>query len=165
MMEIWREIPGYDGLYLASNTGKIKSFSRYKEGKELSGDKLNKKGYKRVNIKNKAYLLHRLIALTFIPNPYNKEQINHIDSNKLNNSIENLEWVSNQENRDHAVKNNLIAKGETQGQSKLFEKDILQIFKLKEDGLSQSKIAKIFNVKQQAIYKILNRQRWKHVKV
>ena len=69
--------------------------------------KINENGYLRVYIYNKTYALHRLIALAFIDNTYNKEQVNHIDGNKLNNSIENLEWVTNKENQIHKIKNGL----------------------------------------------------------
>jgi hypothetical protein len=66
--------------------------------------KVNDNGYIRVYIYNKTFALHRLIALAFIENTENKEQVNHIDGNKLNNSVENLEWVSNQENQIHKFK-------------------------------------------------------------
>ena len=60
------------------------------------------------NNKKKHQLVHRLIAIEFIPNPHNKPQINHIDGNSLNNNINNLEWVTDSENKYHAYKNNLI---------------------------------------------------------
>ena len=66
--------------------------------------KINENGYIRVYIYNKTYMLHRLIAFAFLENQENKEQVNHIDGNKLNNCINNLEWVTNQENQIHKFK-------------------------------------------------------------
>lgn len=74
---------------------------------------VNKHGYCKVKLfKNnygKIYSVHRLVAEAFIPNPENKPQVNHIDSNRRNNNIENLEWVTNKENMQHAVRNNRFA--------------------------------------------------------
>lgn len=67
----------------------------------------NGKGYLRVSIGGKLMFVHRLVAQKYIPNPEGKEQVNHKDGNKLNNCVKNLEWMTNQENREHAVKNKL----------------------------------------------------------
>lgn len=64
-------------------------------------------GYKFVRVGKKSYPLHRVIASTFIPNPENKPQVNHIDGNKTNNAVSNLEWVTNQENMRHAIETGL----------------------------------------------------------
>lgn len=69
----------------------------------------NGKGYLRVVIGHKRYFVHRLVAQKYIPNPYNKPQVNHKDCNKTNNCVNNLEWVTNQENRDHMVANGLAS--------------------------------------------------------
>ena len=104
-MEIWKDIPGYEGLYQASTSGEIKSLFRYNK---ILKQTVGKNGYKAVelfkNKKGKRFSVHRLIALTFIPNPYNKPQINHIDENKVNNNIENLEWVTAEENLKHGTR-------------------------------------------------------------
>ena len=72
----------------------------------------NGKGYLRVGIGGKLMFVHRLVAEKYVPNPNNKEQINHKDGNKLNNCADNLEWVDNQQNRDHAVSEGLQIHGE-----------------------------------------------------
>lgn len=106
MQEIWRDIKNYEGLYQISSLGNVKS---------LRNNKILKPGirneYYIVSLckggKQKSKTIHRLVAKTFIPNPKNKEQVNHIDGNKLNNRIENLEWCTNQENIIHSWKNGL----------------------------------------------------------
>lgn len=112
MEEIWKDIPNYEGLYQASNFGKIRSYPR--KGTRIKNDfyilqgGVNKKGYKQIILRKnnipKTISLHRLIAKTFIPNLDNKSQINHIDGNKLNNKVENLEWIDNLENMRHSIK-------------------------------------------------------------
>jgi hypothetical protein len=103
--EIWKQVElennvNNDKQYFVSNLG------RFKNSLEtiMCNYKVNENGYIRVYIYNKTYGLHRLIALTFLENPYNKEQVNHKDGNKLNNSVENLEWCSNRENQIHKFK-------------------------------------------------------------
>ena len=109
MKEIWKDIPNYEGLYQASNLGNIKSLNYNKKGisKNLKQQFYFNK-YKAVtlfkNKKKKVFLVHRLIALTFITNNENKPFVNHLDGNKLNNKAENLEWVTNSENQIHAHK-------------------------------------------------------------
>ena len=122
MKEIWKDIPEYEGLYQASNLGKIKSLKRITK-KEYRNNRIvkerimkgtkNQDGYLKVHFKNKeknidkGLFIHRLVAKAFIPNPDNLPQINHIDGNKLNNKVENLEWCTNLYNQQHAWKNGL----------------------------------------------------------
>lgn len=110
MEEIWEDLKGFDYHYQVSNLGRITRLTKTKGLRFLNGQ-LNHNGYLRVElIKNhKPHFLrvHRLVAQAFIPNPMNKPQINHKDGNKTNNCVDNLEWVTNQENCEHAQKNGL----------------------------------------------------------
>ena len=101
-MEVWKDIPGYEGYYQASTLGNIRSVSRktrsgYHTGKVLK-QRTNHLGYKKVFLckegKQKLFSVHRLVALTFIPNPCNLPQVNHKDEVKANNNVFNLEWCT-----------------------------------------------------------------------
>lgn len=118
--EVFRDVLGYEGLYQVSNYGRVKSLERKNifycglrkehlerptKEKFLNYNKSNR-GYLQVcltkNGKSKTYTVHRLVAKAFLPNLKNKKQVNHIDGNKENNNIDNLEWVTSSENNKHA---------------------------------------------------------------
>lgn len=112
MIEIWKDIPDLSG-YQASNLGNIKSCpkktkNQYSYRETILKQSIDKDGYKIVHINKKNYRVHRLIAKTFIVNQQNKQQVNHINCDKQDNRVENLEWVTPSENIKHAYKNNLI---------------------------------------------------------
>lgn len=79
----------------------------------------NHKGYQTIRLGGNNYLISRLVAEKYVPNPENKKQVNHIDGNKDNNCYTNLEWVTNSENKKHAINNDLYAHGEKCSYSKL----------------------------------------------
>lgn len=112
--EIWLPVPGFDGKYLASSFGRIRSiYSKTKTGKvRLTGTILkpaiNCRGYYILKLSKKTYKVHRLIALTYHPNPDNKPQVNHKDLDQLNNRADNLEWATAKENTNHAQINGRI---------------------------------------------------------
>lgn len=110
--EIWKDIKGYEGIYQVSNLGKVKSLTRNSLNNSNTKDRLlkqgvTKKGYASVTLcKDKVrrtYRVHRLVAEAFIPNHENKPQVNHIDEDKTNNRDDNLEWMTNKENRNHGT--------------------------------------------------------------
>ncbi len=108
-MEYFRAISGTYGLIEVSDLGNVRSRLRgYPHSLKTQTDK---KGYQRftVNIKGKkhTYKLHREVAKAFLPNPKNLPQVNHIDGNKNNNCVANLEWCTNRDNAHHAIKNGL----------------------------------------------------------
>lgn len=120
MEEIWKPVSGYEGFYEVSNLGRIKSLRR---DVAIPNSKLgtvgyrtyperikpcveNRRGYYQVTLsketKHRTLSVHRLVALAFIPNPDNKPYVNHIDGNKKNNCVSNLEWCTASENNWHA---------------------------------------------------------------
>lgn len=104
---MWKPILEYENYFEISDTGIVRRLSNQKILKPHK----TYKGYLRialcVNKVSKKYTIHRLVALTYIPNPDNKEYVNHIDGNKLNNSVSNLEWATHCENETHAFINKL----------------------------------------------------------
>jgi hypothetical protein len=108
--EEWRYIKRYEGRYIISNRGNVMSFCIYRDGRPMTPC-TNSFGYLRVTIRKddeaKTKNIHVLVALAFIPNPYNKPMVNHIDGNKANPNFYNLEWVTRSENEIHARKTGL----------------------------------------------------------
>lgn len=120
----------------------------------------NGKGYLRVVLGKQRYFVHRLVAMNHIPNPNNYEQVNHKDGNKLNNNADNLEWVSNQMNRDHAVEHKLHLQGEDCSWSKLdWEK--VDFIRAHLD-IPANELAKIFGVTPGTIRDVRNYKSWKN---
>lgn len=169
--EIWKDVLGYEGLYCISN------FGRVKKNKPHNSDYIEKiikyflfNGYKRIRLTkdkiSKTYKVHRLVIATF--KGQSNLACNHKDCNKLNNHIDNLEYVTNKENSKHAVMNGLYKyhpKGENHCRSKFKEKDILEIRRIYSEGnITQKNIAEMFNVKETAIWNIIHNITWKHVR-
>jgi hypothetical protein len=130
-MEIWKNIKEFEGVYMVSSFGNLKSFKKDKNGRVLKNT--NKKGgYFSIVLQYKDNVrycrMHRLVAEAFIPNPCNKKQVNHIDGNKQNNNVLNLEWATPKENIQHAIKMNPnILKGMNNYNTDIKPKTIIQL--------------------------------------
>lgn len=171
LVEIWKDVVGYEGYYQISNLGRVKTIARH-NAKERIKKPQNRCGYKAVRlfkclIENKGvyFSIHRLLAIHFIPNPENKPQVNHINGDKADYRIENLEWCTASENTIHAVKTGLrkTAVGATYKRSNLTDQNIIEIRELK-GKMTHKEIADIYGIGQPCISNIINRKAWKHVK-
>lgn len=161
-MEIFKDIVRFENKYQISNTGKV----RNKKTGLLIKPQYNQRGYQYVYLSISKYkrikwYIHRLVGFHFIPNPENKPQINHKDGNHLNNNVGNLEWVTNKENQEHAVLNNLHFQGETHRSSKFTKESIKLLPKLIEIGFSLVEINKLTGVAIQNIDKIISGKTWR----
>lgn len=111
MIEIWKPIPGFEEFYKVSNYGRIKSNGGRRGSyldERLLKPKINRDGYIHFRVNKgggiqKLISAHRTVAIVFIPNPKNKTEVNHIDFDKSNNDVRNLEWVTPKENIAHSI--------------------------------------------------------------
>lgn len=144
MKEIWKPVKGFEN-YFVSNFGKVK-----RGGKEINpyidSTKYSKVGLAKGYGEQKKFLLHRLVAEAFIPNPNNKPEVNHIDGNKQNNCVANLEWVTRAENVKHAQKNGLMTKvtDEVVSQRKISGEKLKRFCRSK--GLTQKDVSNILEI-------------------
>ena len=177
MEQIWKEIEGFEELYMVSNLGAIKSLEKMwatynsairTKPETIMKQSMDSNGYFQVCLSKggraKNYLVHRLVAKAFIKNSENKKDINHINCVKTDNRVENLEWATRSENIRHALENNLVdsAKGSRHGMSILKEEDVIKIRSL-GDKYTKKELAEMFGVGRRSINEILNKKSWKHI--
>lgn len=159
--EVWRDVEGYEGHYQVSNRGRIKSLIGWNGHEYVKREKIlagwiqasGKSGYKRRVIKlavkgiGKQYKVHQLVARAFIDNPDCYNLINHIDGNPLNNHIDNLEWCTQKENVNHAIKTGLVKVPAYEN-----EEEIVRLYK---EGKSVRAICKIYKSNNKTVNKVL----------
>ncbi len=190
-MEIWKDIEGHEGFYQVSNEGNLRSLDRVVKGKSESNKTLKGRslkstitvyGYKVVvfckNGKKENFRIHRLVAQSFLSNAEKKPLINHIDGDKTNNIVSNLEWCTHSENMKHAFATRLkepsnpnkngLTQGSKHHNSKLVEKEVMFIRKnARKNGgkFYNAELAREFNVSKVSVGLIVDGKTWKHVQM
>lgn len=175
-IEIWKPIPGYEGDYEVSNLGRVKRLRGCKGfyANHISRGYTNRKGYWYASLtKNshrKSCFIHRLVMMAFCGE--SDLQVNHIDGNKSNNCLDNLEYVTGQENITHAI--NVLGhhfappfmnrRGQDSYVTHLTNDDIYEIRRLYSSGSTQSEIAKRFGITRPNVSIIVNYKSWSHLK-
>lgn len=163
-MEIWKDVVGYEGYYQISNLGNVRSFDRihssglgrsyFKPGRILKTC-VASHGYLSVALcfrKQTSAQIHKLIAKAFIPNPNNYKCVNHKDGNKLNNNIDNLEWVSHAQNNKHAYDTGL-----KKPFRKVTTEEVIQIRALSKCfNMSNTLLANMYGLVQPTVCCIVN---------
>ena len=176
--EHWLPVPGWEGLYIVSNYGRVKSLdrtlpvlnqkNRFFAGRIIKPIK-TPKGYYHVmlcvNGRNKRFYVHRLVAMAFIPNPENKPEVNHRDGVRTNNNSENLEWCTAFENSldAHLSRGKIMSfrRGEDHFCSKLSETQVKEI--RGSPQITASEFGKRFMVRATTIRNIRSGRKWKHI--
>lgn len=162
MQEIFKNVKGYEGFYKVSNLGKVRSTS-YKGTRILKPSK-TKNGYLNVvfcvNQVKVHKLVHRLVAEAFLDNPGNLEQVNHISGNKEDNSVENLEWCTQEYNNYHAYNNHLLNRYEDRPEAKLTKEKVMQIPELIKQGATTDDLKNLFSVSRRCIDNIFEGKTW-----
>lgn len=180
MKEIWKDAVGFESTHRVSNLGRVavkeRTISRtrhyvtgdvhqtYKRKGHILKLSYSLDGYLQLSANNTTYKAHRWVAQTFIPNPENKPQVNHIDGVKDNNVLSNLEWCTARENVIHSYKTGLACNaGSRHPRSKLCEEEILEIRARRSEGISAKTLAGDYSVCVSTISKILTGKYWGHV--
>lgn len=165
-LEIWKDIKDYEGLYQVSNLGRVKSF--HKKGIRILADVESNCGYLSIKLCKNGHIIrksiHRLVLENFIQIDNNKRVCNHIDGNKKNNKLGNLQWTTQSQNIRHSIYvlgNNTAKIGSKNPSSKLLENDVLNIRRNKNDTIKI--ICEKYKISQRCYYKIINRETWKHI--
>ncbi len=177
MAEEWKDIKGFEGFYQISNLGRVKSLGGWcgtaKRNEKIRSTSLTHDGYVKIRLrhqsKDKTARVHRLVAEAFIPNPKNKETVNHIDGNKQNNAASNLEWADRTQQMLHAYKLGLKASqaGTQNSNAKLTDKQVREIRNLyvpNSKKFGTVALAKKYGVSNRVVGLIVNNKTYKNVK-
>ncbi len=171
MTEIWRPVFGYEDRYEVSNAGRVRTIERtgsrpgkqgriFKVDQKIRTPAKGPRGYLSISLCkdgiNKSFILHRIVAIAFLPNPECLPQVNHKNGIKHDNRIENLEWNTASQN----VKHTFEVLGRVTHNRKLNKSKILEILKMKKSGLSAVHIAEKFNIHPAHVHKIVKGVVW-----
>lgn len=175
-LDYWKDIGGYEGLYMISFCGLVRSLDRICKNRSggISRGRIlkpgvNKRGYLRVGLskngKPKIQKVHRLVGINHIPNPYNYPEINHLNGVKDCNCVPNLEWTTSSKNTRHAfgIGLQVPVKGEQHGRSKLKEKQVVEIKQKLKQGIRGIDLVKEYGVSHSTISNIRKNKSWRHV--
>lgn len=166
--EEWRSCPDYEGIYEVSSIGRVRRIgvaSGARLGRILA-QTLSADGYPLVNLsagnQSRSCRVHQLVCRAFIGERPPDGEVNHLDGNKANNRVANLEWTTRLGNAQHAARTGLYLRGPSAPNAKLTEADVLEIRMLRGVA-SQRAIAKRFGLAQCTVKRIQLRQSWRHV--
>lgn len=176
MNEIWKDVPGYEGLYEISNLGNIRSLDRMSQGKrqfKIKGKKLkpwkDTRGYPQIYLcksgNKKPIAIHRLVLISFVGLHPEKNTVNHKNGVLDDNRLDNLEWTTQKENNNHAFNTGLMDSilGENGTKFGLTNKQAKEIRRLSKTGMSNKEIADKYKVPTNHIYNIVKRKSFKRV--
>lgn len=160
-----RWVPGYEGRYAVTDTGRVVSFAYNGGVKELSPS-TDRKGYKRVGLydenSNRTFIqIHRLVLFAFEGEPDEGEEARHLDGDPTNNRRENLAWGTISENREDARRHGTLNTGEKNGGAKISESDVVEIReRYAEGGIKQQSLADEFGISRVQVTRICAGDRW-----
>lgn len=174
--EYWRDVPGYQGYYRISDKARVKSLGRFVKccygskqwrPEKILTPKIDKNGYSNVSLSRdgKKYYcgVHTLILLAFVGPKPRGMQCRHLNGKPWNNNPKNLCWGTSKEDRQDMIRHGTIATGERHGCSKLTEKQVLKIRRLRSYGTKLKELETMFGISTTMVKSIIYRKNWKHI--